>query len=126
MRILLFIFLVLTRSLAVVADEEELVEVHLPPSCVIVQGCQRCEDDAIKECHDTGFVQKYKCEEKRVEDASKMDIFRYESCIPPVEDWVAMVRFDVAMLLGAVASMMYVRLRKQLAKNNLVNLVNRS
>ena len=119
------ILLVLSVSIQpALSDEDELVSISLPSACKPTTGCVPCEDKAVKECHETGFTRQFSCEEEI--EGLKQTIFRYESCVPPLEGWVEMIRFDILMFVGAVLSLIYVRNRKQLARNNLVNLVNRS
>lgn len=121
----LFVLVLVIMVSLVRADDEELVAVSLPSSCTSDTGCVECLEEAIKECRETGFTIKYRCEES-INKTHTHTVYRYESCVPAIEEWVAMVRFDVLMFVGAVMSLMYVRRRKQQAKNQLVMIVNRS
>ena len=127
-RLVLFISLLLLLLVTitnVVADEDELISVALQPSCSPEGACAKCDDQALKECLETGFTQRFRCEEN-VNNASGQIMFRYESCIPKVEGWIELVRFDIVVFVGAMLSLIYVRSRKMLAASDLVTLVNRS
>ena len=100
----------------------------LEPNCHPVSPCKPCPiSERHSACEKTGFVQELKCAHVAGNATDgRSHMAEMISCEPPKESWKSVVAFDFIMFLGVVVSLAVVRTRKQLARQNLVTLVNRS
>lgn len=97
--------------------DEELVSI-LQPVCKPMGPCVELEGN-------TGFKQRFECREEVNTTSNEMiSRVRFSPCEPP--SLLDVLGFNFMMFVGAVLAFLIVRHRKELARQNLVAIVNRA
>lgn len=142
---MLLLLVAATAVAGKLTSEDDLHSVQLDSSsakrpylCIVRDSCSSCHHPrsnnespplpapTTAECEATGFVQRLECfDNTNMDTAEPTSTLRWENCEPSLQ-FLDFFQFNLACLLFAAVSLYAVHLRKNAARQNLVQLVNRS